>query len=301
MESRFAHDFSQVRVHTDERATASADAIAANAYTLGNHIVFGQRPSARLLAHELAHVVQQSGAPAASPMTAAIGGADTPLEREADRATDLVGAGEIVAIGGRGGAIQRDASSCSYGEIRSWAITSLKDFTAPGGLGDAKASIGAACAKNPCNCVDGSKATEAGDKAAWTNIVAASGTDKSGGGELMCVGSEGCYFVHKCTTCSEGKAKVVARATNLASTGTASVSGHGTLYFYHDPLKGWCNAEEFKSGCKAKPKKSKEEKAPQKGKGKAEATPEKTSQGEERNGGIVPPSFTADEGEEALA
>lgn len=58
-----------VRVHYDERAAASASAIGARAYTVGNHVVFGAgefRPSTRggrqLLAHELAHVVQQGGA-----------------------------------------------------------------------------------------------------------------------------------------------------------------------------------------------------------------------------------------------
>lgn len=68
MELRFGHDFSQVRVHTDERAAESAEAIQAKAYTVGNNIVFGNGKSvsndARLVAHELAHVIQQSGATA---------------------------------------------------------------------------------------------------------------------------------------------------------------------------------------------------------------------------------------------
>jgi hypothetical protein len=41
MESRFGHDFSQVRVHTDSRASISAKALNALAYTSGQHIVFG--------------------------------------------------------------------------------------------------------------------------------------------------------------------------------------------------------------------------------------------------------------------
>lgn len=73
MERGFARDFSQVRVHTDTTAAASADELGANAYTSGHDIVFGagryapQTPAGRrLLAHELAHVVQQEtgGAPA---------------------------------------------------------------------------------------------------------------------------------------------------------------------------------------------------------------------------------------------
>lgn len=66
METRFGHDFSRVRVHTDEKAATSARDVNARAYTVGDDIVFGKgqyHPSAassqRLIAHELAHVVQQ--------------------------------------------------------------------------------------------------------------------------------------------------------------------------------------------------------------------------------------------------
>jgi hypothetical protein len=66
MEPRFGHDFSRVRVHADQRAAQSADAVAAHAYTVGADVVFGAGRYApqsgggqRLLAHELAHVVQQ--------------------------------------------------------------------------------------------------------------------------------------------------------------------------------------------------------------------------------------------------
>jgi Domain of unknown function (DUF4157) len=64
--SRFGHDFSRVRVHTDARAGESARALSAHAYTVGRHIVFGEngyRPGSedgdRLIAHELTHVLQQ--------------------------------------------------------------------------------------------------------------------------------------------------------------------------------------------------------------------------------------------------
>ncbi|MFT4102654.1 MAG: DUF4157 domain-containing protein [Burkholderiaceae bacterium] len=72
MEQRFGHDFSQVRVHVDETSAQSAHQIDANAYTVGRDIVFGRgrfapdtRAGRHLLAHELTHVVQQSGAPGA--------------------------------------------------------------------------------------------------------------------------------------------------------------------------------------------------------------------------------------------
>ena len=66
-ELRFRHDFRQVRVHTDAKAIASAQAVNARAYTVGQEIVLGRGQYApetgagrRLLAHELTHVVQQS-------------------------------------------------------------------------------------------------------------------------------------------------------------------------------------------------------------------------------------------------
>jgi len=67
MEARFGVDFSGVRVHDDASAAATAAGIDAAAFTLGDHVVFGagrydpSNPAGRrLLAHELAHVVQQS-------------------------------------------------------------------------------------------------------------------------------------------------------------------------------------------------------------------------------------------------
>lgn len=67
-EPRFGHDFSNVRVHSDERAARSAREIHALAYTTGEHIVFGAgqyspdtQSGQKLLAHELTHVVQQGG------------------------------------------------------------------------------------------------------------------------------------------------------------------------------------------------------------------------------------------------
>src|SRR5947209_171814 len=67
LEPRFGHDFGQVRVHRDPAAAESARALRAKAYTVGNDIVFAPGRFApatgsgrHLLAHELAHVVQQS-------------------------------------------------------------------------------------------------------------------------------------------------------------------------------------------------------------------------------------------------
>jgi hypothetical protein len=73
MEKRFGFDFSQVRIHTDLQAARSAMELGARAYTNRNHIFFntdqyqpGTRTTNFLMAHELAHVVQQGQAGAAS-------------------------------------------------------------------------------------------------------------------------------------------------------------------------------------------------------------------------------------------
>lgn len=67
MERRFGHDFSQVRIHTDAAAAASARDVGAAAFTVGQNIVFGSgrfapetRVGRHLIAHELTHVLQQS-------------------------------------------------------------------------------------------------------------------------------------------------------------------------------------------------------------------------------------------------
>jgi hypothetical protein len=68
MEKRFSHDFPRVRVHSGVVAERSAKDLNAQAYTVGHDIVFGAGSSEgtnegrRLIAHELTHVVQQSGA-----------------------------------------------------------------------------------------------------------------------------------------------------------------------------------------------------------------------------------------------
>jgi hypothetical protein len=85
-------------VHADSDAAASAKSLNASAYTIGNDIVFGQgqfNPGAergrRLLAHELTHVVQQSGA---AFISGAISSAGDAGEQEADRVAFAISAGK---------------------------------------------------------------------------------------------------------------------------------------------------------------------------------------------------------------
>jgi hypothetical protein len=90
MEARFGHSFADVRVHTDEAAARSAEAIQAHAYTFGRHVVMGagrwqpHTPAGqKLLAHELTHVVQQSGSNSSPSQATSISNPHDPAEHEA--------------------------------------------------------------------------------------------------------------------------------------------------------------------------------------------------------------------------
>ena len=76
LEPRLGADFSEVRVHTDPEAAEAAHALDAIAFTTGRHLVFGRgaydpfgRSGKRLIAHELAHTVQQGASPPLSGAT----------------------------------------------------------------------------------------------------------------------------------------------------------------------------------------------------------------------------------------
>ena len=91
-EPRFGYDFSRVRVHIDAKAAESAQAVNALAYTVGRDVVFGNAMympdtirGKQLLAHELTHVVQQSGAPTALQSISVDEGQESLFERQAER------------------------------------------------------------------------------------------------------------------------------------------------------------------------------------------------------------------------
>jgi hypothetical protein len=113
MEPRFGSDFSRVRVHDDGQAAASARAVGALAYAVGHHVVFDSHqyapgtPAGRhLLAHELAHTLQDSGA-AGMHASLAIGSPGDATELAADRAADAVMRGERVSVAPTGGGVVR--------------------------------------------------------------------------------------------------------------------------------------------------------------------------------------------------
>ncbi|WPB55028.1 DUF4157 domain-containing protein [Xylophilus sp. GOD-11R] len=103
-EPLFGHDFGQVRVHTDVAAAQSARSVNALAYTVGQHVVFGSgrydtasQAGRGLLAHELAHTVQQRGA-GGSLQRLSMDDSGGPMEREAEDASQRVMRGEPARV-----------------------------------------------------------------------------------------------------------------------------------------------------------------------------------------------------------
>ncbi|HKH71883.1 MAG TPA: DUF4157 domain-containing protein [Vicinamibacterales bacterium] len=106
MEPLFGFDFSHVRVHAGPEAASSAASIGARAYAVGPHIVFGRSEhspgtsaGATLMAHELAHVVQQHGQASGDPASLEIGEASDAAERSAHAAARQVIAGRAANPG----------------------------------------------------------------------------------------------------------------------------------------------------------------------------------------------------------
>lgn len=121
MEARLGHDFSRVRVHAGGRASESARALQARAYTFGRDIVFASgeyrpqdRTGRRLIAHELAHVVQQDGKPRPNAGHAPLVDPSQASESAAGVAGRIVESRQPVIIprsAFQGQAIQRQAAS----------------------------------------------------------------------------------------------------------------------------------------------------------------------------------------------
>jgi hypothetical protein len=122
LEARLGHDFSDVRVHDDSTAAASASAVNAHAYTVGSNIVFQRDqydPSSAAgkttLAHELTHVVQQRSGPVdgtSAPGGIKVSDPSDRFEREAAANADTVmsAPAPVQTLSSSGPAVQREAA-----------------------------------------------------------------------------------------------------------------------------------------------------------------------------------------------
>ena len=139
MERSFGYDFSQVRIHTDETSAGIARILNARAFTLGSNVFFhaGQYEPASsagraLLAHELAHVVQQSeGSGVSSPSVLP---RDDPGEAEADRAASAAVRGDPAVVTPGPRAVQQQGFRAPATSVRSpvfeETVTDITDVSA---------------------------------------------------------------------------------------------------------------------------------------------------------------------------
>jgi outer membrane lipoprotein SlyB len=143
MEARLGADLGGVRVHRDERAGRAAAAVGAAAWTVGEHVAFAPglydpRSSLgrRLLAHELAHAVQDEGAhvPSALP----VGRESDAAEREADRAASgarTVASRRRARRGARTAVLRRTALGTILGAAAGVVVGAVAGFLIGGPVG----------------------------------------------------------------------------------------------------------------------------------------------------------------------
>lgn len=117
-ESSLGADLSGVRVHIGGSSSAANDAVGAKAYTMGNDVHFGAGqydPSSKggehLLAHEVAHTVQQSGGAQRMQFKLAVSSPGDSHEHEADLAADAMIRGARAFVSGTSGGAARDVVS----------------------------------------------------------------------------------------------------------------------------------------------------------------------------------------------
>lgn len=140
MEERFRADFSAVRIHDDPAAGAAAKALSAKAYTFGKDIYFGESrfspgttEGRKLIAHELAHVVQQGRGgtpPALDPGSG--------LEQSAHAAAQAVvaGSGPVSVQGSSGIGVAREKDDEEDEVADMSTLMQLRKQRGSGGGGD---------------------------------------------------------------------------------------------------------------------------------------------------------------------
>lgn len=120
-ESSLGADLSGVRVHTGEASASAAQAVGAKAYTVGQDIHFGAghyEPSSpggeHLIAHEVAHTVQQAGGAQRRQYKLEVSSPGDSFEHEADRAADAMVSGRAASVGSAAGGLAREAKEVPH-------------------------------------------------------------------------------------------------------------------------------------------------------------------------------------------
>lgn len=129
-ESSLGTDLSSVRVHTGTESTAAADAVGARAYTTGQDIHFGAGqydPSSQagehLIAHEVAHTVQQRGGAPTRQHKLAVSAPHDAAEHEADRAADAMVSGGAFTVGAGSPMVSRAPAQNASGDAEVGKFT----------------------------------------------------------------------------------------------------------------------------------------------------------------------------------
>ena len=257
-EAAFGHDFARVRVHHDHAAATAARMFGAQAFTVGQDIVFAEGRYApdsavgrHLLAHELTHVVQNDAVEAAgSDARRLVSSPNDPAEHQAEQAAERVGAGEspgVLSAGGDGAMVQR--------MVDPFGITLLTDaaLSAAGLDVGAMAAADAAAAEalvggwgGPAAFLEaaGTGLGLGGAEAAATTAVAAGGGAAAelgtastliGSGALEAVGLDVGMMAAADTAAAEGLIAAwggpaaFAEAAGLGAAGEAAAVGGGAL------------------------------------------------------------------------
>jgi uncharacterized protein DUF4157 len=136
-EAALGADLSAVRVHDDDASQHAARAVGAKAFAVGHDIHFAAGrydPSSpegeHLLAHEVAHTVQQSGGVRYKLELSSPGDG---VELEADRAADAMVRGEAIAIGGAAAGVMRAPDPAAdpdheISPLRQQLLDMMKDY-----------------------------------------------------------------------------------------------------------------------------------------------------------------------------
>jgi hypothetical protein len=126
LEPRFGKDFSHVRMHTSEAASRSAAALNAAAYTVGQHVAFGEGQYApitdaglRLIAHELSHVVPLP--PGHSPIITRVAHPASMEEIRARESSRMLGLMSQSPHADKSGVVYRQPLTPEHEELRASA------------------------------------------------------------------------------------------------------------------------------------------------------------------------------------